>query len=37
MPTLGLNSLAAAAPQGVVLGIPIKGVRLTENCALPTW
>ena len=37
MSTLGLNSLAAAAPQGVVPGIPIKGVSLTENYALPTW
>ena len=36
MPTLGLNPLAAAAPQGVVPGIPINGVSLTENRALPT-
>lgn len=37
MPTLGLNPLAAAALQGVVPGIPIKGTSLTEICALPTW
>lgn len=36
MPTLGLNPLAAAAPQGVVPGIPINGVSLTESHALPT-